>query len=84
MADIEYYGTIGGGISSGASITGNVSNKKTVTGTANVSGVNDYEKLLNLPSIESVQLKGNKSFEDLGLTVCSNLDIDNLFKSIFG
>ena len=85
MADVEYHGTINGSISSEASISGSVSNRRSVTGTAGVStGTNDYEKLLNLPSIESVQLKGNKTFEELGMSECDNIDIDNLFKSIFG
>lgn len=85
MSTIEQQGSLSGRASPEATISGNVSGRKTMTGRAGVSsGTNDYEKLLNLPSIESVQLKGNKSFEDLGLTECSNLDIDNLFKSIFG
>lgn len=40
----------------------------------------DYERLKNLPSIENVELRGNKSFEELGLKECSNQDILNLFK----
>lgn len=84
MADVEYHGTINGSISSEVSISGSVSNRRSMTGTASVSsGTNDYEKLLNLPSIESVQLKGNKTFEELGMSECDNIDIDNLFKSIF-
>lgn len=85
MSTIEQQGSLSGRVSPEAAISGNVSGSKTMTGRASVSaGTNDYEKLLNIPSIESVQLKGNKTFEDLGLAECSNLDIDNLFKSIFG
>lgn len=36
---------------------------------------NNYEKLRNKPQIESVELIGNKSFEDLGMTEISNLEI---------
>lgn len=35
----------------------------------------NYEKLRNKPQIESVELIGNKSFEDLGMTEISNLEI---------
>ena len=43
----------------------------------------NYENLKNLPSIEEVVLIGNKNFDELGLEECTNLDIDQLFKSIF-
>lgn len=36
---------------------------------------NNYEKLRNKPQIENVELIGNKSFEDLGMTEISNLEI---------
>ena len=35
----------------------------------------NYEKLRNKPQIENVELIGNKSFEDLGMTEISNLEI---------
>lgn len=41
--------------------------------------VKDYNKLINKPSINEVELKGDKSFEELGLLPMSNADIDNLF-----
>ena len=41
----------------------------------NGQGVTDYEKLNNKPSIESVELIGNKNFEDLGL---SPIDTDDI------
>lgn len=44
---------------------------------------NDYEKLQHLPSIEGVELRGNKTFAELGMEECSNIDIDSLFKNIF-
>ena len=85
MSTIEQQGNLSGRASPEATMSGNVSGRKTITGKASVSsGTNDYEKLLNLPSIESVQLKGNKTFEELGMSECDNIDIDNLFKSIFG
>lgn len=45
--------------------------------------INDYEQLTNLPSIEEVTLIGNKSFKELGLEECSNIEIDMLFKKVF-
>lgn len=36
---------------------------------------NNYEKLRNKPQIENIELIGNKSFEDLGMTEISNLEI---------
>ena len=35
----------------------------------------DYNKLTNKPSINSVELKDNKTFEDLGLVALSDMDI---------
>ena len=40
--------------------------------------INDYEELINKPQINSVELIGNKSFEELGISAMSNFDIDEL------
>lgn len=48
---------------------------------ANVSGENDYEKLSNKPSIEDVTLIGNKTFDELGMSEASNLDIEAILQS---
>lgn len=53
------------------SLTGSISNKGIVGGTKN------YEELYNKPSIETVVLIGDKSFEDLGLIP---LDADDLLE----
>lgn len=42
--------------------------------------VGDYNKLVNKPKIEGIELKDNKSFEDLGLSKISNIQIDELLK----
>lgn len=47
-------------------------NKVQVTNTSN------YELLSNKPQIESVELTGNKSFNDLGLSNISNLRIEQI------
>lgn len=44
------------------------------------NGTDDYEKLKNKPKINEVELKGNKGFEDLGLSALSNIELENLLK----
>lgn len=38
----------------------------------------DYELLSNLPQIEGVELKGNKTLEDFGLTALSSAEIESV------
>ena len=38
------------------------------------------EKLANKPKINTVELTGNKTFEELGLEECLNQDIEYMFK----
>lgn len=38
----------------------------------------DYEKLQNLPSINSVKLIGNKQFEELGVSRLTNSELEQL------
>lgn len=45
-------------------------------------GTTDYEKLNNKPSINEVELSGDKSLEDLGISPLSNMDILNIIKQI--
>lgn len=40
----------------------------------------DYENLTNKPQINSVILKGNKTFEDIGINPISNIELLNLLK----
>ena len=42
-----------------------------------------YADLPDKPQINSVELKGNKSFEDLGDRPLSNAEIKELFDSVF-
>ena len=55
-------------ISAAASMVNNIE----VTNTSN------YNLLQNKPQIESVELTGNKSFDDLGLSNISNMRIEQL------
>ena len=43
----------------------------------------NYDDLLNKPQINGVELMGDKSFEDLGDTPLTNLEIKAIFDSIF-
>ena len=42
-------------------------------------GTSNYTDLLNRPSIESIELTGNKTFEDLGIISITKSDIINIF-----
>lgn len=50
----------------------------------NEENTKDYEKLVNKPKINGVEVVGEKSSSDYGLqdeiAFCTNLDIDKLFK----
>ena len=44
----------------------------------------NYENLKNKPSINDVELIGNKSFEDLGDMPLSNIEILNMYNHVKG
>lgn len=54
---------------------------------AGTQGNNDYNLAINKPSINSVELKNNKTSSDLGLqdkmNAMTNSDIQNIIDSIF-
>lgn len=43
----------------------------------------NYDDLFNKPKINDVELKGNKTFEDLGDTPLTNTEIKAIFDNIF-
>lgn len=43
-----------------------------------IGGTTDYNDLNNKPQINSVELMGNKSFDDLGMSALSNMEIYNI------
>ena len=47
-----------------------------------VTNTSDYQLLKNKPQIESVELIGNKSFNDLGLTNISNMRIEQIIGGV--
>ena len=44
----------------------------------------NYENLINKPYINDVELRGNKTFEDLGDHILTNTEILNLYKKVKG
>ena len=42
-------------------------------------GTKNYERLINKPQIEQVELVGNKDLDDFGMGIASNYDIAMLF-----
>lgn len=44
-------------------------------------GGSDYNKLLNKPMINTITLVGNRSFADLGLVECTNLEIEAMMNN---
>ena len=47
-------------------------------GSTTVVSVNDYNDLRNKPSIEGVELIGDKSFEELNLQRLTNAELENM------
>ena len=45
-----------------------------------VNNTSDYNLLNNKPQIESVELQGNKTFNDLGLSSITNMRIEQIIK----
>ena len=43
-------------------------------------GTNNYENLNNKPKVNGVELSGDKSFEELGVSPLSNLEIMEIIK----
>lgn len=47
-----------------------------------VTNTSDYQLLKNKPQIEAVELIGNKTFNDLGLTNISNMRIEQIIGGV--
>lgn len=71
-----------GYISSKQTLQGELSPKNVLTGTLSLSlnggGTTNYNNLKNIPTIEGIQVKGDKFFTDYGLKAISNLEIETL------
>lgn len=52
-------------------------------GNTQIVHTDDYNNLYNKPSINEVELKGNKTFEELGDHLLTNLEIKEIFDRVF-
>lgn len=81
---LKSAGTISGSLSSAQALNGELSSTKGLSGNLAilkaeiVEGTYDYSELINKPSIENVELDGNKTFSDLGLDSIDNSELMNL------
>lgn len=67
-------------------ISGNISSKQIKLGggiSMGGGGTKDYEKLINRPQINDVEVIGNKSIEDYGVKTLTNIEIKQIFDRIF-
>ena len=82
MSRVIIDGTLSGSLSPVGTLSGTLSSAPTLNGGLTVPrsapGANDYERLNNKPSIESVELIGDKTFEDLGLEAIDNTELMDL------
>lgn len=56
----------------------NIKTSANMVNRVQVNSTSNYELLTNKPQIESVELLGNKSFNDLGLSNISNMRLEQL------
>lgn len=52
-------------------------------GMERIRATSNYEELANKPSINEVELVGNKTFEELGDTPLRNSEISSIFHRVF-
>ena len=67
-------------------IIGKITTEEELKGKINYSSYEtnrDYYKLDNKPSIEGVELIDDKTFEELGLSEVSNIELKEIFNKIF-
>lgn len=79
---IVAQGTLSGDLRPADTLSGNLGGTRTLRGglsvPSSVNGPTNYESLKNKPQIESVELVGNKTFEDLGLETIDNSELMEL------
>lgn len=69
---------IDGDISPLSNINGDITSLSNIDGNMTYGmgyGTRDYNKLLNKPQIESVELVGDKTFKELGLDVIDTIEL---------
>lgn len=85
-AKIDNHGTLSGTLSGKPTLSGELSGRSALYGNLSVlpvGGTKNYEKLTNKPKIESVELIGDKSFEDLGVRDVTNMELQSMLDNIF-
>lgn len=78
-------GSITGTLTSSGNISGNIKNTDKLTGILNpitAQTIRDYNQLNNKPLINEVELKNNKSLEDLNVNKLTNIEIENIINSV--
>ncbi len=76
-------GPVKGKLTSDGTLRGRLSGADTLSGGLSqtiISYSQDYNDLYNKPQINEVELIGNKTFDDLGMSAMSNLDIWEIIK----
>lgn len=71
---------------SAASMSGSLNSETGMSGSLNMAErvyENDYEKLHNKPKINGVELVGNQSFDDLGMSELTALDVFNILNKVW-
>lgn len=74
---ISARGVLHGTLAGNTPISGNISKARSIV-------EKDYEKLENKPSINEVELIGNKNLEDLNVTEFTRLDIIRIWDEVWG
>lgn len=76
--------TLNGTISSSSSLNGSIVSNNQINGSISgtQTGITSYDKLTDKPKINNVTLEKNKSFNELGATSLTNMQIENLINSI--
>ena len=78
---VEVLESITGSISSEHTVSGSLSKTETISGSiTSAPGIleKDYNKLINKPQIESVELIGNKTMKQLGVDTLSVQEVEKI------
>lgn len=71
---------------SAATMSGSLNADTGMSGSLNMAErtyENDYEKLVSKPKINGVELVGNQSFDDLGMSELTALDVFNILNKVW-
>lgn len=76
---MEQHGNINGSVHAVSSMNGQVGGGSSLDGSVQSANASrNYEGLINKPSIEGVELVGNKLYSDLNLNYLTNIEIENI------